>query len=403
MFRQFCFLTLLLFICCFDVALSQDDSKGAIDRANSQRTGVYISKGVLQPDDKGWESEKLFIMKRAGMAVGQGWDYSTGPPPFTLSPQIYLNSYGFYYSAPVVFDGTIYFTLFIGDGYLFAVDASTGKLKWKTIKKYDRFSYPSIAGDYLYVGAGTNLHAIDLKMQREIWKYETGNIISPHLSPAVVGGVVYFGSSNGDFYALDAMTGQVKWSYNTRKRTYWVSPALRGETVYCASSQGEILALNAKTGQEQWKFQSLKGVTSLAVDGDVLYFVDHEGFINALDARDAKPKTDFRRRNKAGTELALYDGKIYFGGWRAGSIYAVDASTGEGVWKYNMVEPCSSPVIAEGMVNLTCSDQKLYALDAKTGKKKWAITTKQQIMSAPTVAEGVIYYISDSGKLRAIK
>jgi outer membrane protein assembly factor BamB len=382
--------------------MAQEDTN-VTDRANSQRTGVFKSKGVSHPEEKRWESDKLFVMQRSVMGVGVAQDYSSGPPPFVTGPQIYTNSLGFYYSTPIVLDGVIYFTLYIGDGYLFAVDGSTGKLKWKTMMKRGQFSYPTVAGDNLYVGAGTFFHAIDLKMQREIWKYETGDTISAQLSPVVVGGVAYFGSSNGNFYALDAITGQVKWIFKTDKRAYWVSPAFSGGKIYGATSQGEIRALNAKTGQEEWKFMSPKGVTSLAVDGETLYFVDYDNYINALGTIDGKPKPDFRRRNKTGTELALYDGKIYFGGRLSGSVYAVDAKTGEGIWKFEMKETCSTPVIAEGMVNFTCMDQKFYAVDAKTGKKSWAITTKQAITSTPTIADGVIYFISDDGRLHAIK
>ncbi|HEY0407792.1 MAG TPA: PQQ-binding-like beta-propeller repeat protein, partial [Pyrinomonadaceae bacterium] len=240
------FLSLLLALFYYDVALSQDNSNGAMHGANLERTGVYATKGVSHPDEKGWESEKLFVMKRAAMAVSQGWDYSGGPPPFNLPAQTYVSSFGFGYSPPVVVDGTIYFTLFIGDGHLFAVDAGTGKLKWKTIRKKGRFSYPAIAGDYLFVGADNFFYALDLKMQREIWKYEIGDSMNPHSSPAVAGGMVYFGSVNGNFYALDEKTGQAKWVLKTGSNAYWVSPAISGETVYCAESGGRIYALNAK-------------------------------------------------------------------------------------------------------------------------------------------------------------
>jgi len=35
-------------------------------------------------------------------------------------------------------------------------------------------------------------------------------------SPAVVNGIVYFGSNDGYFYALDAVTGHELWVFKTR-------------------------------------------------------------------------------------------------------------------------------------------------------------------------------------------
>src|SRR4030042_1787495 len=45
------------------------------------------------------------------------------------------------------------------------------------------------------------------------WTFETGDGI--HSSPAVVDGVVYFGSRDHFIYALDAATGEEIWSFET--------------------------------------------------------------------------------------------------------------------------------------------------------------------------------------------
>ena len=43
------------------------------------------------------------------------------------------------------------------------------------------------------------------------WDFTTGDVVSA--SPAVVHGVVYVGSWDGFFYALEAATGVVKWTF----------------------------------------------------------------------------------------------------------------------------------------------------------------------------------------------
>ena len=55
---------------------------------------------------------------------------------------------------------------------------------------------------------------------------------------------VYVGSKDGNVYALDAATGQVRWTYTTAGPVY-SSPAVSGGTVYGGSGDGKLYALNA--------------------------------------------------------------------------------------------------------------------------------------------------------------
>ncbi len=46
-----------------------------------------------------------------------------------------------------------------------------------------------------------------------LWSYATEKPVPS--SPAISGGVVYVGSEDGNVYALDAATGNLKWKYTT--------------------------------------------------------------------------------------------------------------------------------------------------------------------------------------------
>ena len=74
------------------------------------------------------------------------------------------------------------------------------------------------------------------------WTFNTGGAI--HSSPAIVDGVVYFGSRDGNIYALDADTGEKLWEFKTDS---WVesSPAVVGGIVYCGSNDAHLYALDA--------------------------------------------------------------------------------------------------------------------------------------------------------------
>ena len=116
-----------------------------------------------------------------------------------------------------------------------------------------------------------------------VWKFKTDvRNVGFGSSPAVAGGVVYVGSLDNWLYALDARTGQEKWTFQTDDRIY-SSPAVAGGMIYIGSFDGRLYALDARTGQEKWSFKTGSSVpSSPAVAGGVVYFVDTEGYLYAV-------------------------------------------------------------------------------------------------------------------------
>ena len=80
-------------------------------------------------------------------------------------------------------------------------------------------------------------------------------------SPAVVNGVVYIGSEDGNVYALNAATGASIWNYPTGGFVK-SSPAVAGNVVYFASWDNNVYALNAASGAEIWSYATDGEVTS---------------------------------------------------------------------------------------------------------------------------------------------
>ena len=139
-------------------------------------------------------------------------------------------------SSPAVSNGVVYVVSY--DGNLYAADASAGKLKWKfatrrraavrgnappwrsagrraDARPVRRFlSLPAVSDGIVYFGSGDGyVYAVDAASGTLRWKYQTGDVI--HASPAIAAGVVYIGSWDSWFYALDAATGTLKWRFKT--------------------------------------------------------------------------------------------------------------------------------------------------------------------------------------------
>jgi hypothetical protein len=92
-----------------------------------------------------------------------------------------------------------------------------------------------------------------------LWRFKTGAEVSS--SPAVIDGVVYIGSNDGNVYALDAATGKERWRFQTGG---WVlsSPAVVGGVVYIGSYDSYVYALDAATGKERWRFRTGNSIVS---------------------------------------------------------------------------------------------------------------------------------------------
>jgi PGF-CTERM protein len=84
------------------------------------------------------------------------------------------------------------------------------------------------------------------------------------------------------------------------------------------------------------------------------------------------------------------DGTVYFGS-DDGTLYAVDAATGEQEWAFTHQPPYavdSSPTVADGTVYVGSQGGNLYAVDAATGRQEWAFTQPSGIVfSSPTVVD----------------
>ena len=74
-------------------------------------------------------------------------------------------------------------------------------------------------------------------------------------APAIVDGVVYFGSENSYLYAVDIQTGQERWRVSVSDG-FAASPAIADGVVYFGAGGGTLVGLDLHTGREVWKFDA---------------------------------------------------------------------------------------------------------------------------------------------------
>jgi outer membrane protein assembly factor BamB len=307
--------------------------------------------------------------------------------------------------------------------------------KWKFHTGGRVISSPAVAAGVLYVGSTDgNLYALDSASGALKWKFATESWVNS--SPAVDSGIVYFGSYDSNFYAVDTATGQLKWKFQTAGEKRYAgrhlhhlqpaaesmpdpwdfflsSPNLWNGVVYFGSGDGNVYALDAKSGALKWKFQTGDVVhSSPAIANGILYIGSWDTYLYALDATNGKEKWRF----KTGDDLDIHnhigiqsspvvaDGVVYFG-CRDAYAYAVDAATGKKIWAFSVQGSWvnNSPVVHEGRIYFgTSIPGILHAVDAKTGTSLYMLSTGTPVFASVAVANGMLYMGNLGGKLTAI-
>lgn len=321
------------------------------------------------------------------------------------------------------------------DGRIYALDETNGSAVWSFQTEGERrFTAPGIHGaiprtelmpdpydvflsspvlweDLLILGSGDgHIYALDALSGTLKWKFRTGNVV--HASPAVAEGVVYIGSWDRNLYALEARTGAKRWVFATgedpelhNQEGIASSAAVLDGTVFFGCRDGHFYAVDAAMGSLRWRHDNHKGwvIASPAVQGNLVCFPTSDGTrFKVLDK--ASGALRFERDNKvvSFSSPALVNGVAFFGS-SDGILHAVDVRTGllkaqfqtEGHKLHR-----ATYLDAEGRLNGRALypdftlDGMMLGLDR--------MFRLGSILSSPVVSEGVLFVGTADGQVLAL-
>lgn len=190
-----------------------------------------------------------------------------------------------------------------GSGHAYAIDASTGSLRWVTQIASDGNSsvFDPVLDDstvYVRVTHFTNpatgeLVALDKTSGAILWSRAFAPTVQ---SASDLRGVAVYGQSiivsvdDGTIRAVDKTTGAERW---TAPRPSDVSARddarviiVAGDVVVAGSETFDVTGYDAGTGQQLWRTNAGQGssISPLATDGHSVYVVYANGVMGALDS-----------------------------------------------------------------------------------------------------------------------
>jgi eukaryotic-like serine/threonine-protein kinase len=415
-------------------------------RANAAHTGFYTSENLKSFSSLKWKFKsqgKIFSSPviSGGIAYVGSEDHNLYAIDVKTGKQLWkFATAGPVNSSPAVKNSVVCFGSF--DGYYYALNAKTGGLLWKfktggekkvgarglwTMKPnnqymddlYDFFlSSPAFNDDgekpVVYFGSSDgNMYGLNAANGKLIWAFKTKGLI--HTSPALYNGKLYFGSWDTYMYAVDARTGKLVWKFKTGDQPVMhlmegieASAACASGLVYFGARDGYFYALNANTGKLAWKYSANGSwiLASAAVKGNMVYTATSDTYqLLGFDAKTGKLTLKFKANGYIYSSPAIAGNTAFFGDF-TGKLFAVNLTSGKQSGKFSTdgrnanagkllkKDTLVYDYLSKGL------DNAVYVNSVNIMNKLY---TLGPIVSSPVIDKGVIYFGSADGCLYAIR
>lgn len=248
------------------------------------------------------------------------------------------------------------------------------------------------------------------------WQVKLG---APIYAQAVVrDGMAYVGTSGGLFHAIAESDGRFVWTF-TAGRPIHGAAAVSDSAVYFVCDNGYLFKVRRETGDSLWRYdlgdsrvdrvlmhQVVENSGDFAWDlasptpalvGDTLYVGSGDGAVHAVDARTGQRIWRFQADTKVRGTVVVDGDRVTFGTF-GGIVYAVHRRTGEKVWEARTGGPIVNSVVLVGDKIVVGNRYGiLAAFEASTGSRVWV----QQMWGSSAESEaapagGSLFYFGSS-------
>jgi len=262
----------------------------------------------------------------------------------------------------------------------------------------------AIADGVVYIGSvNGKFYAVDLNTGRALWDFSTE--LGFTASAAVRGGRVFVGDSDGRFHCLDAKTGKPLWHYDTDGEIN-SSANLYGERVLVGSQDSNLYCFDAASGKLVWKYESTNQIRCFpTIVGDRTLVAGCDGRLHVIELAQGKETADVDLEGPTGSTPAALDA-LLFVGTEGNTFFAVDWQQAKVVWKYANDERGapfrSSAAVSPGLVVVGSQDKLVHAFEPKTGRPLWTFTTRSRVDGSPVIVGDRVFVGSADGRIYAL-
>jgi outer membrane protein assembly factor BamB len=233
------------------------------------------------------------------------------------------------------------------DHNVYGVKTDNGELIWKIETGAAVIGAVTIENNLAFIGSSDHVfRCIDIKKGRVVWQY---NEIAGYVEtrPLIYDNKVIFGAWDSYMYALNKRNGKLEWKWNNGNARMHFSPAAVWPTaahskVFFSAPDRVLTALNAKSGKVVWRTKEsmVRETIGLSADKKRIYSKTMQDSVVCFDAKLNQPTRLWSVNVGYGYDHApsmpVENDNIVYGSTKNGLIFALDAFTGEVLWKHKI-------------------------------------------------------------------
>ena len=223
-------------------------------------------------------------------------------------------------STPVVVRDRLYFGS--EDGTVYGLRTRDGKTDWTYKAADDVKASLAYRNGRLYFGDYSgSVNALRARDGKLVWSRSNVSPENFYSAPALGFDRIFLSSTDGKVHAL-RMNGDVDWRFSARPQGYiYAAPALAnprglGPTVFIGSHDRRFYALDARSGDVRWSKQAGGEISgTAAIIGQYVYFSAFRGSRTTFGLRTRDGKEAFRRPQRAFDPAIADERRLYLVGY----------------------------------------------------------------------------------------
>lgn len=271
--------------------------------------------------------------------------------------------------AAIGWDGYIY--LACDDQNLYSIGLESGLVRWQYPFDDRILLTPCIEGSTLFVVSQDGfLLALDAAKGSLKW-------ISPwelaFSEPTAGTGVLYLSTYDGCVMSVYMGSGDIRWKTPSfgkagssptlyKSRLYFSIPETKGELEdKTGSKRPYLIVIDAASGELLWRHETIASLTSTPAIADDRVFIVAQNYLEALSSDEGN------RIWRVSTETPIrycpvVTDNAVFVTTKEGVVHGYDVAKGEELWRYEMESPPLAGMgFAAGRLVVTCENGMLYA------------------------------------------
>jgi outer membrane protein assembly factor BamB len=241
---------------------------------------------------------------------------------------------------------------------------------------------------------------VDLQEKQDLWVFPIGETVES--GPAILEDTLFV-AGGSRLYALKASSKGLQW-YEPLDGPVEGSPRVGNGKVYVATAGRSIFAIDPKASKRvAWKYDAGErstGTPGLSGDGALLYAGTADRMLHVVRARTGEGAWKRNLPGEMRVEPLAAPGGAMIVACDDGTVLAIEGSRPEDeVWRFRVDGSVGAMILTEGVLYVTCSDQRLYAVDPAGGRRLWDAHLPSGIVGRPARVGSTLFAACRDGKV----